>query len=129
VNRAHAEVINLLLDHGADVNAQDRQGWTPLHHAVRGNQIAVVRQLIGRGANLEIRGYLGRTPLLMAAQLGQGEIFEILVRGGADINSKSTAAETASDLAIANQHRKIVDFLNKYQQELKEFSRNSSARY
>jgi ankyrin repeat protein len=65
----------------------------------------------------------------MAAQMGQREIVEILVKGGADINSKSTAGETASDLAIANQHRGIVDFLNKYQRELKEYSRNSSVRY
>jgi ankyrin repeat protein len=65
----------------------------------------------------------------MAAQMGQREIVEILVRGGADINSKSTAGETASDLALANQHREIAVFLNQYQREIKEFSRNSSVRY
>jgi ankyrin repeat protein len=65
----------------------------------------------------------------MAAQLGRREIVEILVRGGADINSKSTAGETASDLAIANQYREIAEFLVRYQRELKEFRQNSSVRY
>ena len=45
----------VLIDHGADVNCQDHDGWTPLVHACFNGRAAVVRLLLRRGANLELQ--------------------------------------------------------------------------
>src|SRR5687768_3080681 len=64
--KGHLAVAQLLLDHGADPNTQDRNehyGGTPLHAAAHGNQKALVALLLARGADLQVRGPNGRTPL------------------------------------------------------------------
>jgi ankyrin repeat protein len=62
----HEQVVALLLDAGADINARnqnDHWGTTPLHAAAHGNQAKVVRVLIDRGADLKAKNPHGRTPM------------------------------------------------------------------
>jgi ankyrin repeat protein len=64
--KGHVQVVKLLLDAGADINAKsqnDHYGDTPLHAASHGNQKDVVKVLIERGADLSSRNKIGRTPL------------------------------------------------------------------
>ncbi|ORB90339.1 ankyrin repeat domain-containing protein [Mycobacterium persicum] len=55
-----------LLDAGADVNAIDEQGCTPLHFAAKGESDEVVRLLLDAGADVNARSNRGETPLLNA---------------------------------------------------------------
>lgn len=48
----NADMLRLLLDYGANVNAQDSEKWTPLHAAATCGHLNLVTFLIGRGANL-----------------------------------------------------------------------------
>ena len=48
--RESAAVVRLLVDHCADVNLADRDGTTPLAHATRKHQQAIVDMLIAAGA-------------------------------------------------------------------------------
>ncbi len=60
------DVAKVLIDFGADVNAQDdrpHRGGTPLHAAAHGNRRAVAALLIARGADVHARNSEGRTPL------------------------------------------------------------------
>ena len=59
----YPEVVKLLLEHGANPNIQDADGWTPLHFAVKSCHVDVVRVLLDHGADLTIRNNEGRTPL------------------------------------------------------------------
>jgi ankyrin repeat protein len=64
--KGHVEVVKVLLDAGADINAKsqnDHYGDTALHAAAHGNQKDVVKVLIERGANLNSKNKIGRTPL------------------------------------------------------------------
>ena len=84
------ETLTLLLDAGADVNAKNRRGSSPLHWAI--DDEAKVRVLLTRGAAVNARQVEGRTPLYQAATLGNGNaVIRLLLAKGADPN-----------LAIAN---------------------------
>lgn len=45
-------MLKLLLDHNANVNAEDSERWTPLHAAATCGHLFLVKLLISRGANL-----------------------------------------------------------------------------
>lgn len=46
----HLDAVKVLLDHGADINAEDVTGWTALHAAAHNGHVAVVKYLLDRGA-------------------------------------------------------------------------------
>ena len=64
--KGHVEVVSVLLDHGADVNAHnqnDHWGTTPLHAAAHANEAAIAALLIEKGADLNARDMNDKTPL------------------------------------------------------------------
>lgn len=76
-----------LLSEGADVNARDDEGLTPLHAAASRNSVDVVRLLIEAGADVNARSNNGETPLFNAAAnktRGKVPIMRLLREHGAD---------------------------------------------
>jgi ankyrin repeat protein len=51
-------MMQYLLDHGADVNVQNKDGITPLLHSVRLNNLESMDFLLRRGANPDIRSHV-----------------------------------------------------------------------
>ncbi len=58
--------VQRLLDHGANVNAIDENGWQPLHEAVHSGQLDIVKLLVERGADISAKTNNGGTPLWWA---------------------------------------------------------------
>ena len=80
-----AEAVTALLDAGADPNAQDRGGRTPLHEVARSHDAEVITALVNAaGADPNEQRRDGRTPLHVAAENGDGEAVTVLVNTGAD---------------------------------------------
>lgn len=73
--------VRLLIERGAQVN---RPGWTPLHYAATGGQLAIVRMLIDHHAFIDAESPNGTTPLMMAARMKQPGAVRLLVELGAD---------------------------------------------
>ncbi|XP_036390313.1 ankyrin repeat, PH and SEC7 domain containing protein secG-like [Megalops cyprinoides] len=80
--------MELLLKHGADVNAQCKHGGTPLHAAV-GLFPECALVLIQHGADVDLPDIWGVTPMYLAACSGQIECIHLLVQAGAKINYKN----------------------------------------
>lgn len=68
------EACRLLLRHGADPNAKQHGGFTPLMSAAFNNNRELVEMLIARNANFDIRSDEGKTAADVAAGLGNMEI-------------------------------------------------------
>ena len=85
--REPAAICNLLLDHGADINAINNDGRTPLSTNLKHyHQADVARLLIAKRANVNTRDKTGRTPLSFAVSFGDAAITELLLENGADPN-------------------------------------------
>lgn len=79
------DTMAFLIDVGADVNAKNRRGTTPLHWAVHDE--AKVRLLLKHKAGVNVRQAEGRTPLYQAASLGHATaVVRLLLAHGADPN-------------------------------------------
>lgn len=95
-------VAKILVDAGADPNARDRLGLTPLLVAcgktTQGYQI-IAERLIRKGALINVRDGLGYTPLLLALSGGALEIAWLLIHNGADISASTRKGETTLSLA------------------------------
>jgi uncharacterized protein len=78
VSRMHAEVMQILLDAGANPNARQSAGWTPLHSAAANGDLAGVELLLGRGADPDAANDEGRSVLELATEKGhQGTVERI----------------------------------------------------
>ena len=82
-------VVEYLIDQGADINAQDKYGMTPLHHtAIRGNRKALQKLLSSPGIIKEPRDVQDSTPLHLAATYNQSIVAKILLSDG-DANPRA----------------------------------------
>ena len=96
---------------GADVNAKDENGWTPLHHAATWDSKEIVELLIAKGADVNAKNDDESTPLHYAETK---EVAELLIAKGADVNAKDEDGETPLYYAIARQNPKTADLLRKH---------------
>ena len=98
---SNKSTIKLLLNHHANVNAQNRQGYTVLHRAVSTDcqDSTVVELLLQRGADVTKISEEGYTALHVAAANGNSSLLECLVQAGANPSVQTTSGLTALHLA------------------------------
>ena len=91
---SNADVAGVLIEHGAEVEALDWSGRTPLHWAAQFGLVDVADLLIQSGAIVDRQGQDGATPLHWAAREGHHEVVRLLLARGAKPDVKDHEGRT-----------------------------------
>ena len=84
VGMGRLDTTRLLIEHGADVNAPDWDGMTPLMTAARSGRAEIAGLLLDKGARIDERSKGRETALMMAATGGYTAVAKLLLDRGAD---------------------------------------------
>ncbi len=100
-SRGNIARVERLIGEGADIDEFDELAWTPLHHAVKEEQVEMVIWLLDQGAdvNAHLESKIGETPLGKVAQTCSLRMAEVLVRAGANPTIPGWMGITALDRA------------------------------
>ena len=98
----HDACVRAFIDAGADLNAVDEYGFTPLHWVAWTDHDAVVLGLLAAGADPNIAANNGSAPLHAAAGNGRDECVLGLLAAGADPNVVTKCGRTPLQLAVEN---------------------------
>ncbi|KAL8893724.1 MAG: hypothetical protein Q9192_004985 [Flavoplaca navasiana] len=108
-------VVQLLLQHGADVNTRDASSLCPLHLAAMRGHYGVIEQLLQEHAKVDELGPNDETPLRIASDKGYTEVVDLLIRARAKVNTRDKKAmSTPLHKAAGNGDEAMVDLLIKH---------------
>ncbi len=110
----HNKMMQLLVAHGADVNARAASGATPLFWAVMRDQKDDVKFLLDHGANPNTPDAYGDTVLDCALHLGFQSMVQLLVDKGADVNAQDQSLHRPLTYAMQKDENTAVDILKKH---------------
>eukprot|EP00058_Branchiostoma_floridae_P000031 XP_002585519.1 hypothetical protein BRAFLDRAFT_133193 [Branchiostoma floridae] len=110
--------IRSLLEGGMDVDAEDDQGCTALHHAAKAGHCPAMEVLLDRGADIDVAGNSDLTPgktgltaLHLAAMNSHCAAISLLLNRGADVDKRNMLNQTALHFAISRGNCDLVGLL------------------
>ncbi len=110
------DLVKYLMSFAFDINAKDKDGMTPLHHACNHNiNTQVIKYLISNGANINSQDNKGQTVVHFAIEThGNFKMTKYLIEQGYNVNLKNNDGQTALMLACYDSELEIVKYLIKH---------------
>ncbi|KAI0444158.1 hypothetical protein F4803DRAFT_561045 [Xylaria telfairii] len=88
------EIVQLLLQNKANIEATNKFGKTPLHYAVSRGEKEIVQLLLQNKASVEVTDKVGKTPLCHAILHENEEIVRVLLKNGAKVKLRDRLGPT-----------------------------------
>jgi ankyrin repeat protein len=107
-------IAEVLVNAGADVEAKNRFGFTPLHIAAHYNFIDVAQFLLSKKADIECKTENGWTPLCEAIYSRNKDMAEFLILKGANVNIKTPVGTTPLKIATNLKYKELIILLRKH---------------
>lgn len=118
VSGPRADIVKLLLEHGADTNVKERRnrfGLTPLHKAIMHGPNCnpeVVELLLEYGADINGKSNSGITPLIWAVVSSNTEMAKLLISKGTEVNTQSKSGTAPLHLLRKDQTDLVQSLLD-----------------
>lgn len=112
--KGYLEIMDYLISKGADVNAKNRNGRTPLHVSAFLERLETCEYLLKKGANINAIDDKGMTPLHLAASTENKQLCEFFItnyKDVIDLNAKDNSGQTAAHVAAKKGYKKLYEYL------------------
>jgi ankyrin repeat protein len=110
-HKGHLEVMRVLLENGAHVDAQNAYQNAVSHLAAQDGEVEILQLLIQYKADINARARLEMTPLHGASLYGHIKTVQLLLEYGADANLKNEDGNTPLSLATRQRNVEVVRLL------------------
>jgi len=111
LEQGNFDLAKQLISLGADTNACDNQGATPLHKALQYGKFDVVQLLVEQGADVNSWNARDSTPLHMASEYGHLNSVKVLLNHGADMKARDSDGSTPMHYVSIYGHVNVVQHL------------------
>ncbi|KAF4092293.1 hypothetical protein AMELA_G00019180 [Ameiurus melas] len=98
-----------------NVNFQDTDGFSALHHAALNGNLELISLLLDSQAMVDIRDQKGMRPLHYAAWQGKSEPMKMLLKSGSSVNTQSDEGQIPLHLAAQHGHYDVSEMLLQHQ--------------
>ena len=109
--KGHPEILQFLLELGANAQLSNNSEWAPLHYSAKYNNQECAIVLLAHGVAVDAINSAGETALWIASMHGCLPIVQLLVRGGADFERASNSDRTPTDIARYYGRSEVARYL------------------
>ena len=102
------DMVGLLLDRGAKIDARDKNRFTPLHTAASKNSADVCSLLLDRGAKKDAEDEYGYTPIEKAVSAGSKDVVMLFLKRGYSIDHSDSGGITLLHKAAQFNNKDMV---------------------
>ena len=129
--RGNVKFVHLLLERGANINARNKMGHTPLHRVLFGfdddagaSYFDTIQLLLDHGADVDALDNTQSTPLHVASENGHTKAIQLLLKYGASVHFQNHVGQTPSQVASAQGYEAITRLLSEHLQSEQKMGRS-----
>jgi len=111
LSHQRSEVLNHLLENGADADQTNKLGWTLLHQAAAEGHVTMLDIIIHHTKNINVKNTHGETPIHLATSHGRSGCVKLLIKAGANINEVDKQLRTPLHYAAMFDKDEIIPIL------------------